>query len=117
MASQDVIDEILNRKQIRLTPRAKQLLALILDGLLNEPFHRNPKLLHPMPPEEVFHNRVSIFDAEVRRLPDIFEEIANKNQANEKDSEGYSFITLFDLLHNFESSIGRSATMFFPGKI
>lgn len=109
MAAQDVIDQILEAKQIRLTCRAKQLLSLILDGLLNEPFHA---VDFHLTPEEEFHKRLAFFDNRVREMPSILEDIAERQGPQHRDRvDGFRLLTLFDLLHNFELST------LFPGKI
>ena len=117
MPALDVLDEILDLKKIRLTSRAKRLLTLILDGLLNEPFHHNSTIGHAKRPGEAFPDRIEVYNTEVRRLPQILEGIARDNQAADRDQEGYQFITLFDLLHNFEAKFGPARVQFFPGKL
>ena len=117
MLTQDTIDEVLAAKQVRLTPRAKQLLQLIFDGLMNEPFHCEAHRGPALTPEASYQRRIKFFHQEMEGLPGKLGELAYQNRTLEPDEDGFQFLTLFDILYNFKSSIADRATMFFPGSI
>ena len=100
---QDAIDKILENQKVRLTPRAKQLLLLVFDGLLNEPIRWEESAT----PGSEWEKRTKLINEILVRLPGLLGEWPRKKAPGiDRD-----FITLFDLLHNFESR----QKMFFPG--
>jgi hypothetical protein len=105
------IDQILSGQYQQLTPRARQLLQLIIDAVeQDEPLYG----VHFEGTQDQWRNETvrNLHD----RLPRTIEELQDKAKRLGRPPQ----LTLFDLLHNFErqwSQFTRPQTMFFPEKL
>jgi len=99
-------DRLFEHTGVHLTPRAKVLLHMILDGLQDEPISWQ----RPLTPENESDVRARQLEKAMAELPGLLRAVAEKSGKVEKDEP----VTLFDMLHHFEST---TRVMFFPGKL
>jgi len=99
-------DWIFERTGVRLTPRAKVLVHMILDGLADEPIDWRGSVK----PEHELTVRAQQVEKAYAQLPEMLRAVARETDKLDKDEP----VTLFDLLHHFEST---TRVMFFPGKM
>lgn len=100
------LDRLFERTGVRLTPRAKLLLHMILDGLQDEPIDWKRALS----PEHETQVRAQQLEKAIAQLPDLLRAVAEKSDKIDQHAP----VTLFDMLHHFEST---TRVMFFPGKL
>lgn len=99
-------DRLFEQTGVHLTPRAKVLLQMILDGLADEPI-RWGRLLTPEQESDLRADQVRRVFAELRGLLRALAEKSGKLGGEEP-------ITLYDMLHHFEST---AHVIGFPGKL
>lgn len=102
----DTPDRLLEQTGARLTPRAKVLLHMILDGLADEPIRWKRELA----PQEESDLRAHQVRRVHEAVPGLLHALAEKSGKR----HGEEPITLYDMLHHFESIAGF---LFFPGKL
>ena len=100
------LDRLFEHTGVRLTPRAKVLLNMILDGLEDEPINWRAAV----PPERESDVRAQQIEKARALLPEMLRAVAKQTDKLDKDEP----VTLFDMLHHFEST---TRVMFFPGKL
>jgi hypothetical protein len=99
-------DRLFEHTGVRLTPRAKVLLNMILSGLEDEPIRWQGHVTA----EREAELRTQQLQRALAELPGLLRALAEKTGKLKSEEP----VTLFDMLHHFEST---AHVMFFPGKL